>query len=63
MGRSQEQSPSRYHWRDQVWILKGRNDELYRGMWVRAMDEMLDRLVSYADIDQLQYVGDIQGWV
>ena len=32
-------------------------------MWVRAMDEMLDRLVGYADIDQLQYVGDLQGWV
>ena len=46
-----------------MWILKGRNDELFRGMWVRAMDEMLDRLVGYAESDQLQYVGDIQGYV
>ncbi len=66
VGRSQVSShqSSWYHWRDQVWILKGRNDELYRGMWVRAMDEMLDRLTRLRrDIDQLQYVGDIQGWV
>ena len=35
---------------------------MYRGMWVRAMDEMLERLMGYADVDQLQYVGDIQGW-
>lgn len=47
----------------QVWILKGRNDEVYRGMWVRAMDEMLARLVGFAENDQLQYVGDINGYV
>ena len=52
-----------WYWHEQVWILKGRNDELYRGMWVRAMDEMLERLVGYSEEDQLQYVGDIQGWV
>lgn len=51
----------RRSWHEQVWILKGRNDNLYRGMWVRAMDEMLDRLVGYAEMDQLHYVGDIQG--
>lgn len=45
----------------QVWILKGRNDELYRSMWVKAMDEMLTRLMGFADVDQLQYVGDITG--
>ena len=47
----------------QVWILKGRNDELYRGMWVRAMDEMIERLVGFAENDQLQYVGDMSGYV
>jgi len=47
----------------QVWILKGRNDEVYRGMWVRAMDEMLARLVGFAENDQLHYVGDINGYV
>jgi hypothetical protein len=47
----------------QVWILKGRNDNLYKGMWVRAMDEMLDRLMGYAENDQLQYVGDLTGYV
>ncbi len=52
-----------WFWLEQVWILKGRNDEMYRGMWVRAMDEMLERLTGYAETDQLQYIGDIQGWV
>ena len=45
----------------QVWILKGRNDELYRSMWVQAMDAMLARLVGIADKDQLQYVGNMNG--
>ena len=46
----------------QVWILKGRSDELYRSMWVQAMDAMLARLVGIADKDQLQYVGNMNGY-
>ena len=46
----------------QVWIYKGRRaeDELYRGMWERAMDEMLDRLVYKNEASGLTYVAEIR---
>lgn len=51
---------SYYEYLLKVWVLKGRTDEMYRGMWVRAMDEVLKRLVGTSS-DGLQYVGDING--
>lgn len=60
-----EEHSAAWHWKAsrcvQVWILKGRNDELYRSMWVQAMDAMLARLVGIAEKDQLQYVGNMNG--
>ena len=53
-------SDSYYEYLLKVWVLKGRTDEMYRAMWVRAMDEMLERLVGTSS-DGLQYVGDING--
>ena len=46
----------------QVWIFKGKRaeDELYRGMWERAMDEMLDRLVYKNEASGLTYVAEIR---
>ena len=46
----------------QVWIYKGRRaeDELYRSMWERAMDEMLDRLVYKNEASGLTYVAEIR---
>jgi mannosyl-oligosaccharide alpha-1,2-mannosidase len=54
-------SDSYYEYLLKVWVLKGRTDEMYRAMWVRAMDEMLERLVGTSS-DGLQYVGDLNGW-
>ncbi|KAK9909409.1 hypothetical protein WJX75_001817 [Coccomyxa subellipsoidea] len=53
-------SDSYYEYLLKVWVLKGRTDEMYRAMWVRAMDEMLERLVGTSS-DGLQYVGDLNG--
>lgn len=53
-------SDSYYEYLLKVWLLKGRGDEMYRFMWVRAMDEMLECLVGTSS-DGLQYVGDING--
>ena len=41
-----------------VWILKGRHDEMYRGMW--PWDDMLAALLGFAENDQLQHVGGIR---
>lgn len=45
----------------QVWILKGKReeDELYRSMWERSMDEMLDRLVFRNNASGLTYLSEI----
>ena len=53
-------SDSYYEYLLKVWILKGRSDDMYRFMWVRAMDEMLERLVGTSS-DGLLYVGDLNG--
>jgi len=53
-------SDSYYEYLLKVWILKGKSDDMYRAMWVRAMDEMLEKLVG-TSTDGLQYVGDING--
>jgi mannosyl-oligosaccharide alpha-1,2-mannosidase len=51
---------SYYEYLLKVWVLKGRKDEMYRDMWVRAMDEMMERLVATSS-DGFQYVGDVTG--
>ena len=44
----------------QVWLLKGKSDDMYRAMWVRAMDDMIDKLLRYSD-EGYAYVGDLKG--
>ena len=46
-----------------VWILKGKTDEMYRAMWERAMDEMIEKLVRTADKAGLTYVAEMHGCV
>lgn len=47
----------------QTWILtgKGEANELYRSMWQRAMDEMLDRLYLKNNDTGLFYLAAISG--
>lgn len=44
----------------QVWIYKGRRaeDEMYRAMWVRAMDEMLRKLLFKNEESGYTYVAE-----
>ncbi|KAK9840979.1 hypothetical protein WJX81_003645 [Elliptochloris bilobata] len=44
-----------------TWILKGRRpeDEMYRAMWERAIDDMIDRLVTKNNATGLNYVASI----
>ena len=45
----------------QVWIMKGRRaeDEMYRSMWERAMDDMIARLVVKNGVSGLTYVASL----
>ena len=43
----------------QVWLLKGKSDDMYRDMWVAAMDEMIARLVQYSKPSGLAYVAEM----
>ena len=45
----------------QTWIIKGRRaeDEMYRSMWERAMDDMVARLVVRNNASALTYVASI----
>ncbi len=43
-----------------MWLLKGKADDMYRAMWVRAMDEMVAVLVRYSD-EGYAYVADLKG--
>jgi hypothetical protein len=44
----------------QVWMFKGKRgeDEMYRGMWERAMDEMLARLLFRNEESGYTYVAE-----
>ena len=59
-------------WGEQVWIDKGKRaeDEMYRAMWERAMDEMLERLLFTNQETGYTYVaefarraGNIRNWL
>ena len=47
--------------RMQVWILTGRRQDMYRSMWVRAMDEMIKKLVHTSQ-DGYTYVAILSGY-
>lgn len=44
----------------QVWILTGRQQDMYRDMWVAAMDDMANRLVRVSS-EGFKYVGQMKG--
>lgn len=48
---------SYYEYLLKVWLLKGKNDEMYREMWVQAMDDMLSRLV-YTNRAGMTYIAE-----
>ena len=51
---------SYYEYLLKMWILKGRSstDEMYRSMWERAMDEMIEKLVFTSSPQGLTYVAE-----
>lgn len=51
---------SYYEYLLKVWIFKGKRpeDEMYRGMWVRAMDEMLAKLLFKNEESGYTYVAE-----
>ena len=51
---------SYYEYLLKMWILKGRSpaDEMYRSMWERAMDEMIEKLVFTSIPEGLTYVAE-----
>ena len=51
---------SYYEYLLKMWILKGRSpaDEMYRTMWQRAMDEMIEKLVFTSSHGNLTYVAE-----
>ncbi|KAL4422458.1 hypothetical protein ABPG75_008655 [Micractinium tetrahymenae] len=48
---------SYYEYLLKMWIIKGRDDEMYRSMWEKAMDEMIDKLV-FVSKDNLTYIAE-----
>ena len=51
---------SYYEYLLKMWIMKGRSpaDEMYRIMWERAMDEMIEKLVFTSSPENLTYVAE-----
>lgn len=52
---------SYYEYLLKMWLLKGRGpaDEMYRSMWERAMDEMIEKLVFTSTPEGLTYVAEL----
>ena len=44
---------------NQVWLLFGKQDEMYRQMWEKAMDEMLERLIHKTTPSGFTYVAEL----
>jgi hypothetical protein len=42
----------------QVWILKGKTDDMYRDMWVRSMDDAIAQLGSWHVPSSLTYFAE-----
>lgn len=51
---------SYYEYLLKVWLLKGGMDDMYRDMWVAAMDEMIERLVVYSKPSNMAYVAEFK---
>eukprot|EP00208_Stichococcus_sp_RCC1054_P002855 CAMPEP_0206140740 /NCGR_PEP_ID=MMETSP1473-20131121/10503_1 /ASSEMBLY_ACC=CAM_ASM_001109 /TAXON_ID=1461547 /ORGANISM="Stichococcus sp, Strain RCC1054" /LENGTH=567 /DNA_ID=CAMNT_0053535003 /DNA_START=347 /DNA_END=2050 /DNA_ORIENTATION=+ len=50
---------SYYEYLLKVWLLKGKSDDMYRDMWVAAMDEMIAKLIQYSSPSGLAYVAEL----
>ena len=52
---------SYYEYLLKMWILKGRGpaDDMYRAMWERAMDEMIEKLIFTSTPQGLTYVAEM----
>mmetsp|Transcript_23810 Transcript_23810/g.66056 ORF Transcript_23810/g.66056 Transcript_23810/m.66056 type:complete len:630 (+) Transcript_23810:124-2013(+) len=50
---------SYYEYLLKVWILFGKNDEMFRAMWVKAMDEMLERLIHKTTPSGFTYIAEL----
>ncbi|PSC73991.1 Mannosyl-oligosaccharide 1,2-alpha-mannosidase MNS1 [Micractinium conductrix] len=48
---------SYYEYLLKMWIVKGKGDEMYRQMWERAMDDMIEKLVMVSK-DGLTYIAE-----
>lgn len=42
----------------QVWLLKGKKDDMYRAMWEKAMDEMIAQMIFTKT--NLTYIAELQ---
>lgn len=42
----------------QVWLLKGKTDDMYRAMWEKAMDETIAQLIF--NKGNLTYIAELQ---
>ena len=53
---------SYYEYLLKMWVMLGRTPaaEMYRLMWEKAMDEMIDRLVFVSSPDNLTYVAEFE---
>ncbi len=57
---------SYYEYLLKTWLIMDKEDDMYRDMWIRAMDEMLDKLLFSTPGGELVYLGEIKhsmyGW-
>ena len=53
---------SYYEYLLKMWVMKGRAQEaeMYRVMWVNAMDEMIEKLVFTSSPEKLTYVAEFE---
>lgn len=46
----------------QVWLLRGKQDEMYRSMWETAMDEMIAKMLYQSQGGTYTYITEITRW-
>lgn len=43
----------------QVWLLRGKQDEMYRSMWETAMDDMIAKMLYHSQEGTYTYITEI----
>lgn len=51
---------SYYEYLLKTWLVTDKQDPLYLDMWIRAMDEMLDKLLFSTPSGDMMYLGEIK---